>query len=388
VQKAKKTKRDPIFLDEKYTGPEPTWDDPAITDEKFNTALIKAFNYYNYYYKGSDFRQEVVNWLEKNTELTVEQMVLYKASPDYMTPLTAAALVRMQNRGAPLRERHINFIKQKIQEAINHKKSSASVLQAAQKEEAGPAIKKPADTMVETIQTRILQQARDLADPLDGDVDQIMQGGAPQVNVSRFLSEKQVSKPVATKLRAFFSSELDEIKEAKEGKDEQLEEGYSNLKGTRLKKLFAWYEKTLSDIDSYIKVKQLDRKPRKRKAVPADKLVKNLKFLKTHGEFALVSVKPDSIIGSTQLWVFNVKTRKLGVYNAEFGATLSIKGTSIVNFDAVTSVAKTVRKPKEKCAELLKSSKIQLRKFMDGIKATQVKLTGRLNADTVLLRTQ
>ena len=39
-------------------------------------------------------------------------------------------------------------------------------------------------------------------------------------------------------------------------------------------------------------------------------------------------------------------------------------------------------------AEFFKAGKVQLRKFMDGIKATETLLNGRINADTVLLKVQ
>ena len=52
------------------------------------------------------------------------------------------------------------------------------------------------------------------------------------------------------------------------------------------------------------------------------------------------------------------------------------------------SVCKTLRKPEEKLKEFAKASKVQLRKFMDEIKATETKLNGRINADTMLLRVQ
>ena len=91
-------------------------------------------------------------------------------------------------------------------------------------------------------------------------------------------------------------------------------------------------------------------------------------------------------MGAEQLWIFNIKTRKLGRYVADSGHTLMVKGTTIQNFNERESIAKTVRKPKEKLPELMKAGKVNLRKFLDGIKATSTKLNGRINADTLLLR--
>jgi hypothetical protein len=66
--------------------------------------------------------------------------------------------------------------------------------------------------------------------------------------------------------------------------------------------------------------------------------------------------------------------------------TLGIKGTSIVGFDELTSIQKTLRKPDQQIRAFLGSSKVELRKFMDAIKTTEIKLNGRINEDTVLLK--
>jgi NADPH-dependent curcumin reductase CurA len=77
----------------------------------------------------------------------------------------------------------------------------------------------------------------------------------------------------------------------------------------------------------------------------------------------------------------------LGKYVAAAYKQLSIKGTSIEGFDTDKSTSKTLRKPDEKLKEFAKAGKIQLRKFLDDIKATETKLNGRISEDVVLLRT-
>jgi hypothetical protein len=90
-------------------------------------------------------------------------------------------------------------------------------------------------------------------------------------------------------------------------------------------------------------------------------------------------------VGCSQLWVFNTKTRKLGVYNSDPGG-LGVKGSTLLNYDAITSKQKTLRKPEDILPEVVKSGKITLRKILPGIKAVEQELTGRINSDTILLR--
>jgi hypothetical protein len=72
---------------------------------------------------------------------------------------------------------------------------------------------------------------------------------------------------------------------------------------------------------------------------------------------------------------------------AEFN-DLAVKGTTIIGFDTIKSVQKTLRKPEEQLKEFKAAGKVQLRKFLDDIKAVDIKLNGRINEDTVLLKVQ
>jgi hypothetical protein len=103
-------------------------------------------------------------------------------------------------------------------------------------------------------------------------------------------------------------------------------------------------------------------------------------------ELNLTSVKTIDIIGCMALWVYNTKTRKLGVYHAEDAGGLSVKGSSILNFVESKSIQKKLRKPETMLPEVLNGGKVFLRNVMDSIRAVDSKLTGRINKDTILLK--
>ena len=117
-----------------------------------------------------------------------------------------------------------------------------------------------------------------------------------------------------------------------------------------------------------------------------DKLVSKLNYLKTNESLKLVSINPTDIIGAQELWVYNIKSRKIGKYVAREFAELSVKGTSIINFDELKSIQKTLRKPAEQLNEFKISGKVQLRKYLDDIKAVDIKLNGRINEEIILLK--
>jgi hypothetical protein len=137
------------------------------------------------------------------------------------------------------------------------------------------------------------------------------------------------------------------------------------------------------------------RKPRKPKEIKKDKVVAKLKFKKEDAPLKLVSVNPTEIIGASELWVYNTKTRKIGKYIASnidptgqgrAGSGLSVKGTTIQGFDEEASIQKTLRKPAEQITEFKNAGKVALRKYLDEIKAVDIKLNGRINADVILLK--
>jgi hypothetical protein len=111
--------------------------------------------------------------------------------------------------------------------------------------------------------------------------------------------------------------------------------------------------------------------------------------MKEQKTLKLVSINPVDIIGAQELWAYNTKTRKLYKYIADsLHGPLGVKGTSLTGFDETKSVGKTLRKPEEKLKEFARASKVQLRKFLEEIKATETIGNGRLNSDTILLKIQ
>lgn len=123
---------------------------------------------------------------------------------------------------------------------------------------------------------------------------------------------------------------------------------------------------------------------RPRKINPS-KMVRKLKYLKFDKETNLTSIDPEKIVGAQILWVFNIKTRKLGKYEAKENESLMVKGSTILNF-ADTSVHKKIRKPQEVMPKLLAAGKVEQRKILDSVRAVASLLTGRINKDTILVK--
>jgi hypothetical protein len=155
------------------------------------------------------------------------------------------------------------------------------------------------------------------------------------------------------------------------------------------------YDNIFKACDYMIEVANANRKPRKKKPISKDKLVCKLQYCKEDTKYNLKSIDPKDIITAEQLWVFNTKTRKLGIYVASVldprglhrdGTGLMVKGTSVQGFDPEKSIQKTLRKPEEQLAEFLKGGPVKSKTFFDEIRSMEITLTGRLNTDTILLK--
>lgn len=368
----------------KYIGEEPRFEKQP-KPEDYNGVLNRTFSYYDQTEHHFVKKSDVVTWMDSNGDFDRKEKTTYRKSNDKLTSKTVMKLARMANRGLELRPEHKEYILKHVRSAIVETDPDAV-------EEKKPGRKKKTqDTEVQglfaNIQQRMLEQARGLAGEFDEDMDRVFTKQESTVDFYKYLVDNQVTKPVAAKMRAMFEETYNEINEAKGKKaDEQLAEGYAFLKGKQLKNVLEWFERMFSDFDNYVKHKNLHRKPRKKKVVSADKLTSKIKYLKEHKPFRIVSIQPKEIVGAQQLWIFNVKNRKLGRYVAEEGGQLSVKGTAILGYDERHSICKTVRKPDKTLPELMKAGKVALRTFLDGIKATPTRMKPRIGKDCVLLR--
>lgn len=378
--------RTSAMLDEKYTGEEPVWDTErarAMPGEEFDHFMRKSLNYYNYFFNQKDLKKYVVAWMKQVKDFTADEIKSFERAGDRTVSMTTCGLIKAHTQGMPLLEQHIVFIDADILQSINRGPTQEEVdLLAAVKEEA-PKVHAP------TIQDRMNEKTADTIGELEGHYDEFIKNPKYDFSAYSYLVANNVPQSQLSKYETVYQTRFDELKLAFEKADEQLTEGYSHYKTADFKRMFAVIDRLLNDIVQYRGVKKATKKVRAPKSVSKEKVVGKLKYAKEDKVLRLISINPADIIGAQELWVYNTKTRKLGKYVADtLKGPLNVKGTGIVGYDEHKSVTKTLRKPEERLKEFAKATKIQLRKFLEDIKATETKLNGRINAETVLLRVQ
>jgi DNA mismatch repair ATPase MutS len=241
----------------------------------------------------------------------------------------------------------------------------------------------------ETIQDRILDKIRECNAKIIADHDNFIAAGCVnnEPKLIGYLTDlnipstriKEVSKPLVRL--------LEEIQPVISHSDADLEEGYSNYTRKQIKSQAAWLTTAIEQINSYGAVKSMNRKPKAKKQVSPAKVVKSLKYLKVSPELNLTSVDPVNILKSSEIWVYDTKKRKLGIYCADSAtSSLSVKGSKIIGFDLNTSVSKTMRKPETQLAEVMKFGKPASKKWFEEIRSTKAPLSGRITVDHLILK--
>jgi hypothetical protein len=371
----------------------PTWEGcEAWTADEFHRHFKRAMDYYRLESDIKSYKPVVVKWMETN-DYPKRDVVAFKKIKDSRISTTMGAVAACLNRGMTPQRIDFNsgrdtaaWLRTEIVKVLAEGKDDVDPAEAAAEKEAAKK-----DVYTPSIQERVREAAYRMTEELE-DAIESFQADAENFDPKAFkvlnlLKGKQVKAAHARIIKDCYSRDLAELEELASGKGcEQLREGYSHRSRKQIKNLITFYQEIHSACDMLMQEAKVNRAPRAKKAVPAEKIVGKLKYMKQNEPLKLVSINPADIIGAKELWVFNTKTRKIGRYIAKEYSELSVKGTSIINFDENTSVQKTVRKPEEKLKEFKAAGKVQLRKFLDDINATDTKMNGRVGEDTVLLK--
>jgi len=372
----------------------PVWEGCESWDaDTFHRFFKKAMDYYRLESDIKTYKPAVVRWME-SVGCTKADITAIKKVKDSRVGTTMGAVACCLNRGMTPHRADFNngrdtaaWLRTEIVKVISAGKDDIDDVEAKALEAAKPAVYTPSiQERVREAAYRMTEEIEDAIESFQTDPETFDPKAFKMLNL---LKGKEVKAAHARIIKAFYSKDLAELEELASGKgDEQLREGYGHRSKKQIKNLIAFYQEIMSACDMLAQEAKVNRAPRKTKAVPKEKLVSKLKYMKTNEPLKLVSINPTDIIGCGELWIFNTKTRKLGKYIAAEFQTLGVKGTTITGFDEFKSVQKTLRKPEEKLKEFKAAGKVQLRKFLDDINATDTKMNGRINEETILLKVQ
>jgi hypothetical protein len=338
--------------------------EPKFSGELSQTQLTQALSWYAQNRDNKDATKYATEYFKKKLKTPAPEALKSQVS-------TFGFICRIVSLGGVLNDSNATWFNETVQKL----------------QEETPVVKKATATVV-SIQDHIKRKASECIGELEGQIDELITSDF-KANVSPYATMTGMDvKNAHTKFVIdHFKTRRVEYDTALTTTDSDVKEAYSNFTKVQLKKLVAYCDQVIVDGMKLAGEAVKTRKPRKRKTKSADQLIAKLNYAKDFAELKLVSIDPKTIIGASSLWIYNTKTRKLGVYQAADAAGLNIKGSTIQNFAESKSVSKKLRKPNVTIPEVLKGGKVALRNVLNDIRAVESALTGRINADTILLRT-
>jgi len=357
----------PSGIDLKALGEEPVWNKPATRNE-----TITAFNFYNAMCDEKEARAFVNVYLEKNKfdQATIDSI---SKIPDNKMFGPCAWLCRMSSMGYIFSEREKEFLSMRI---YQWNELGKSLIQEKQ-------VIAPNKNMQLIVEDAINKKISEI----DHQIDEFITGGfKSKFDTYMWLKDNSIKPMYANKIISIYNHELKELKEVLQEKDEQLVEGYSNFTKANLKKLCSFFEKIITDAKTWSDAQKKNKIPRKRKAKSADQLTKNVRYQKSEESLRLVSLNPSKLIGATEAWIFNTKTRILSRYVSADVGGLIIKGTSLKNFSESSSQNKKIRKPEELATNVASGGIRSVTKYFEAIKTKATECNGRLNETSIILR--
>ena len=347
-------------LDEKLMGSEPIFNG-LVTDTGVNWG-----NWYNYMY---DNKQAKVWLLEYLRSVNYDKAVISAIdnAPVWKTVPTSGWMARIMLRGGVFSEKSMeNFNGWVHKNAIYDKKAVAL-------DEDGLPIHAAVN-----VQTRIQNKNSNLLTEVETAYDAYLAGD--EFSLYDFLKANEATAAAATFIRGFYRPQLNEVNE----NSVDVKTAFGKYR-VRIKTFLQMIEDDANRFTSNTKTLK-PRKPRTPKSIPVTKLVERVNFKKEDNELKIVSVAPVELVGAKQVWIYNTKYRKLMVYNAADKAELTVKGTTLLNYDTTTSQAKSLGKPSVVLQELLSATKISLRTFFIKLPRVASAVNGRLNEDCVILK--
>jgi hypothetical protein len=332
--------------------------------------FMQAMNWYNYEKDKKDALAYAGAWVKKHWP--ADYKFWAKIDEDKFSR-TWGWVARMQMNGTTFADTVQKRMELHFQDLLSQAKSV--------KDEPVVAV---TVTPKRSIQEAMAERQSEFLGEIDGEIDNFVLNSYKPTgyNLYKYCQSANVAKQYMAGVVTLCQRQLDELELI--GVDAQVTEAYAHLGKRDLKAFREFLQSLIDDAEKYANFKKANRKPRAKKQKPAGEQVANLKYLREHE--TLKSVSAPSIVGAQQLWVYNIKNKKLGVYNAVGASGFSVKGTSLQGYDPETSVQRTLRKPEVVIPKMMAAGKVALRKILTDLTTTETKLNGRFNEDTLLLR--
>lgn len=339
--------------------------DPVIRPMCYDHDLLLALQYFNINYDNKDKKKWVVAHYPK--------VKFHPGHSDYYYK-TLGTLVRLVDNGNDLSEEHLN----KMDEELDFLTKPPKDMYSAAVQLEAPVVIKP------SIQQAMDKQVGAFLSEFNAMLDEFCLDPKVIPKPEKLVTQMKLKGPMIKKVITKITPTMDEVKAALAGDDKYLVEGYSNFSKAELRKFVGIFDSLVTALGQ-AKVTVV-RKTRVAKVKPPAVIAKNVKFCPENIDLGLKSINPALVVGTSEVWMFNPKYKKMYHYVAIDGMTLTFKGSALLNWDTNKSESKTVRKA-ETVKPLLGNGVRVWNKYYKELKGKVYSPNGRVNAETIILCT-
>jgi len=363
------------LIAKKFWGDEPIH--KKVITSKIDDMLCKMLNWYNIMSDEKDKDRWLIEYMKNNgySKTDISNIMNLNALGS-VCKNSASILARIESNGATFDGELKGIVASKIRQALSYNQKEI-------KEDTTSA-------KVVSIQDRIKALAEPHIVHIDDEIHSWYYERKTKIVFSlyTYLQRNQLNAQICNHIKTFISKIHDEHAEMMQSEDEQLNEAYAYLPNASKKAIMKQLAACMEDIARFVGNAKASKpkKPRKKKEVTASKLINKLNYQKEFNKLKIKSIMPESIIGSQQLWLYNTKYDQLIMLNAISPTGLSVKGSTIVDFDPDASIKKKVRKPEDAIQKVLSGGKQVLIKLMSTLTTKPIEVNGRINNDTIILR--
>tara|TARA_B100001105_G_C22377116_1_gene437817 strand:+ start:293 stop:1441 length:1149 start_codon:yes stop_codon:yes gene_type:complete len=371
-----------------YLVTEPDWKKLAlITDPEKQSDAFSSCEYFCRTEVAKKVRVRYAkDWIKNKSDWDEEEINIILKCPDW--EFTSGSHFFIESKLGYMPGSIRGYIEKRKPKLLKHGKQVAE-------ERALKAKEKPKKVI--SIQERMQAQVESLCGQWEYYIDELVD---EDFDIKKFdpykemlIYQPEIKGPHAKIIKDIFEPQYNEAIDILKWKDPDIKEAYGHFSLKMRKSFVAFFEKINTACDTVIQTKAVKRRARKPKARSKETIVKKLKYQKDCGQLGLVSVPPTDIINANEVWVYNTKTRKVGVYHAiikdprNMGrGGLTVKGTTIKEFCKKSSLQRTLRKPGEQIKNWTGNAKTKFAKAFEEVKTIETKLNGRVNDCTIILK--
>ena len=347
----------------RITVTEPHGITPELTNYK--SALSRAFNFYNQDKDKKDARLYLKTYIKhKGMAVDIDSV------SDSNIILTYGWLSRIVLNGNTLLERH----NEDLDSYITNLSTTKQVIKVVVDKTPRPSVR-------DYMQDKIAEVIGDL----EGHVDAFLKEDK-EFDLYNYLQANSIPKPYCKDIDEWARKRGTEFTEVYKTTDKDTKDGYSNISRRQQANLVKMFGGFIVDLEKYTQFKKANRKPRVTKAKPPAVQVARIKFKKEDTELGIKSVNPSEMVGASQVWVYNVKYKRLAAYRSDSVQGIQVKGSTLQNYDPDMSECRSIRRPEAFLKVLLDASKVKLRKLLSDLTTKGYDVTGRINDECIIVR--